>query len=424
LFTERDGGWLVAPFVALMLPPGAVRTGELSEAEIQALDGELEVLCASMDDVFARPASRENLRAMVRGLLSEVPRKNLWQLAESAGHPNPDRLQGFLAKAAWDADELRDRVREYAVAALADEDAVLIADETGDLKKGTKSAGVQRQYTGTAGRIENAQVSVHLSYGSRRGRTLIDRELYLGKHWAGTTAGHQARCAEQGIPPERAAAVATKPELALRMLERALAAGVPFTYFLADEAYGQCRALRAWLEERQVRYVLAVPKDEVLPLPDGRTRQARELYAVVPEAAFERRSCADGAKGPREYDWAAVQLASVSTGLERHLLIRRSTVPNKKDKRTGELVREIAYFLCHTHPDTTLAEMVVAAGQRWMVEESFQVAKGQVGLDEHEVRKWCSWYRHTTVCMLAMVFLVTVRSRLIPAPPTTPDPRP
>lgn len=166
--------------------------------------------------------------------------------------------------------------------------------------------------------------------------------------------------------------------------------------------------MRAWLEEHQVRYVLAIPKDEVLPLPDGRTRQTRELWALVPEDAFERWSCADGAKGPREYDWAAVQLASFSTGLERHLLIRRSTVPNKKDRKTGELVREIAYFLCHTHPDTTLAEMVVAAGQRWMVEEPFQVAKGQVGLDEHEVRKWCSWYRHTTVCMLAMVVLVTV----------------
>jgi SRSO17 transposase len=403
-----------------MLPPGAVPMGELDEAEIRALDGELEALCASVDDVFARPASRENLRAMVRGLLSEVPRKNLWQLAEFAGHPNPDRLQGFLAKASWDADELRDRVRAYAVTALAADDAVLIADETGDIKKGTKTAGVQRQYTGTAGRIENAQVSVHLSYGSRRGRTLIDRELYLGRPWAGTTAEHERRCAEQGIPPERATAVATKPELARRMLERALAASVPFTYFLADEAYGQCRTLRSWLEERRVRYVLAIPKSEVVPLPDGRTRQARELYAIVPEEAFERRSCADGAKGPREYDWAAVQLASTARGLERHLLIRRSTVPNKKDKKSGELVREIAYFLCHTAPGATMAELVRAAGQRWMVEESYQVAKGQVGLDEHEVRKWCSWYRHTTVCMLAMAFLTAVRSRRIP-PPRRPE---
>ncbi|WP_344598960.1 IS701 family transposase [Streptomyces violaceusniger] len=285
-----------------MLPPGAVRAGELGEAEIRSLDGELEALCASVDDVFARPGSRENLRARVRGLLSEVPRKNLWQLAEFAGHPNPDRLQGFLAKAAWDADELRDRVRAYAVAALAADDAVLIADETGDIKKGAKTAGVQRQYTGTAGRIENAQVSVHLSYGFRRGRTLIDRELYLGRVWAGTTAGHERRCVEQGIPPERATAVATKPELARRMLERALSAGVPFTYFLADEAYGQSRALRAWLEDWRVRYVLAIPKNEVVPLPDGCTRQARELYAIVPEETFERRSCAGGAKGPREYD--------------------------------------------------------------------------------------------------------------------------
>jgi SRSO17 transposase len=407
-----------------MMPVGVVLTGELSEAEIRSLDGELEALCASVDDVFARPASRENLRAMVRGLLSEVPRKNLWQLAECAGHPNPDRLQGFLAKAAWDADELRDRVRAYAVAALAAGDAVLIADETGDIKKGTKSAGVQRQYTGTAGRIENAQVSVHLSYGSRRGRTLIDRELYLGKDWVGTTPERQARCAEQGVPGDRTTAVATKPELARRMLQRALEAGVPFTYFLADEVYGQCRALRTWLEEQQVHYVLSIPKDEALPLPDGRTRQARELYALVPEDTLERRSCADGSKGPREYDWAYVQLADSQAGLARYLLIRRSTVPNKKDKKTGKLVCEVAYFLCHTAPGTTLAELVAAAGRRWMVEESFQVAKGQVGLDEHEVRKWCSWYRHTTVCMLAMAFLVAVRSRHIPVQPTEPDPRP
>lgn len=317
-----------------------------------------------------------------------------------------------------------DRVRAFAVAALADQDAVLIADETGDLKKGRKSAGVRRQYTGTAGRIENAEVSVHLSYGPRRGRNLIDRELYLGKDWAGTTGDHGQRCAEQGIPPGRVTQAATKPELARRMLERAVYAGVPFSYFLADEVYGQSRALRAWLEEHRIRYVLAIPKDEAPLLPDARTRQARELYALVPEEAFERRSCADSAKGLRDYDWATLQLAPTAQGLERHLLIRRSTVPNKKNKKTGELVREVAYFLCHTDPDATSAALVTAAGQRWMVEESFQVAKGQVGLDEHEVRKWCSWYRHTTVCMLAMAFLVAARNRLIPRQPSAPGPRP
>ncbi|MET9914140.1 transposase [Streptomyces sp. NPDC006476] len=198
------------------------------------------------------------------------------------------------------------------------------------------------------------------------------------------------------------------------MLERALAAPVPFTYFLADEAYGQCRALRAWLEEHQVRYVLAIPKDEVLALPDGRTQQARELWALVPEDAFERRSCTDGAKEPREYDWTAIQLASVSTGLERHLLIRRSTVPSKKDKKAGQLVREIAYFLCHTPPGHDLGR---DGRRRRAALDAGRVVpgrEGEWGLDEHEVRKSCSWYRHTTVRMLAMGFLVR------PEPANTP----
>lgn len=170
--------------------------------------------------------------------------------------------------------------------------------------------------------------------------------------------------------------------------------------------------------------MLAIPKDEALPLPDGHQRQARELYALVPEDAFERRSCAEGAKGPREYDWAHVRLADTARGLERHLLMRRSTVPNKKDKKTGQLVREVAYFACHAEPAATLAALACAAGKCWMVEESFQVAKGQVGLDEHEVRKWCSWYRHATVCMLAMAFLTAVRSRHISASTPPPAHRP
>ncbi|MGW0032773.1 transposase [Streptomyces sp. NPDC003314] len=189
-----------------MLPPGAVLTDVLDEAGIRSLDGESETLCASTDDVFARPVSREDL-PMVRGLLSEGPRKNLWQPAEFTGRPDPGRPQGFLAKASWDADGLRDRVGAYAVTAPAAYDAVLIADETGDIEKGTTTAGVLRQYTGTAGRIENARVSVHLSYGSSRGRTLIDRELYLGRPWAGTTANTgdavPSRASRPSGPPRR-----------------------------------------------------------------------------------------------------------------------------------------------------------------------------------------------------------------------------
>lgn len=179
--------------MGLMLPPGLVRRDELTAYEVRCWDADLEALCASVDDVFRRPASWANLRAMVRGLLSDVPRKNMWQVAEAAGHASPDRLQDFLARAVWDADELRDRVREFVVDSLRAEDAVLIADETGDIKKGTKSAGVDRQYTGVTGQVGNAQVSVLLSYGSSRGRAIIDRELYAGQHWAGRGEEHRRR---------------------------------------------------------------------------------------------------------------------------------------------------------------------------------------------------------------------------------------
>ncbi|MGW2207366.1 IS701 family transposase [Streptomyces sp. NPDC001774] len=228
--------------MGLTMPPGLVRRDELTADEVRRWDDDLEGLCASMDDVFVRPASRQNLRDMVRGLLSDVPRKNMWQVAEAAGHPTPDRLQDFLARATWDADELRDRVREFVVDSLRAGDAVLIADETGDIKKGVKSVGVARQYTGVTGQVENAQVSVHLSYGSARGRAIIDRELYLGLHWAGTGGEHEERCRAAGVPGERARQVVTKPELARRMLERALDASVSFSWFLADELYGTSRS--------------------------------------------------------------------------------------------------------------------------------------------------------------------------------------
>ncbi|MFC8290219.1 transposase [Streptomyces sp. NPDC057242] len=274
---------------------------------------------------------------MARGLLSEVPRKNLWQPAEFAGRPDPDRLQGFLPKASCDADEVRDRVRAYAVTALAADDAVLIADETGDIEKETKTADAQRQYAGTAGRIQNARVSVHLLYGSSRSRTLIDRELHLGRPWVGTAAEHERRRAEQGIPPERATTVAAKPEPARRMLERTLAAKAPFTYFLADEAHGRCRAPRAWLEERQVRYVLAVPKNEVVQLPDGRTRQARELHVLVPMEALERRSLRRRRQGPPRVrpDSRPARLHSGRAGTPpADPPLRRARREGREDRRT------------------------------------------------------------------------------------------
>lgn len=270
----------------------------------------------SVDDVFRRPASRENLRAMVRGLLSDVPRKNMGQVAEAAGHALLDRLPDFLARAAWDADELRDRVREFVVDSLQAEDAVLIADETGDIKKGTKSAGVDRQYTGVTRQVENAQVSVHLSYGSSRGRAIIDRELYAGQHWAGRGEEHRRRCEEASIPQERARAVVTKPEPARRMVERALEAGVPFSYFLADELYGGSRALRAWLKRTPG------------PLRDGDPEERG--------AAAGRRPCPSGAaavsEASRDTD-GAPQLRGRGQGTARLRLRRRR--PGRYPSRPG-----------------------------------------------------------------------------------------
>lgn len=219
------------------------------------------------------------------------------------------------------------------------EDAVLIADETDDIKMGVKSAGVARQYTGVTGQVENAQVSVHLSYGSSLGRAIIDRELHAGQHWPGPGEEHRRRrCEEAGVPEERArgghqAGAGPAHGRTCPRRRRVL------RYFLADELYGGSRSLRAWLEEHQVRYVMAIPKNEVLPLSDGRTQEARQLWARVPETVLERRSCADGAKGPRAYDFAVVALADTPAGLKRTLLIRRSTVPNKKTRRANSSAR-------------------------------------------------------------------------------------
>ncbi len=415
---EGAGPFSLSPAGALLCkggdPESAVGGGslEIDPAVVRSWERVLEEMFEGMDDLFVRSEPRRHMRSYVRGLLSDLPRKNIWHLAEQAGMSCPDGLQALLAQSPWDEGIMRDRVRALAVAALGEGDGVLIVDETADIKKGVKTVGVQRQHAGITGQVENCQTSVHLSYGSSRGRTIIDSELYVGRPWV----DDPERCAGAEIPDARARTVLTKPALARLMVERALAAEVAFRWFCADEAYGHNRALRAWLEEQDVDYVLAVPKTESLPLPDGREREARHLIALAPPECWERRSCADGSKGPRLYDWAHVELAPTASGKARWVLARRSTIPNKKGKN-GELVCEVAYFIVHAPQSTTFTELVAAAGLRWMVEETFQLAKSEVGFDEHEVRKWHSWYRHTVLCTLAMAFLVTIRSRPIPTCP-------
>ena len=349
--------------------------------------GAFDELMLRVGSRFGRVEPRRRARAFVLGLLAELPRKNCWTIAEQAGDATPDGMQHLLARARWDADGMRDDLRGYIAEYLGDPDAVLVVDETGDLKKGTATAGVQRQYTGTAGRIENAQVAVYLGYAAPAGHALIDRELYLPQSWT----GDPDRCAAAGIPAD--VTFATKPQLARRMIQRAVTAGVPFAWTAADEVYGDNGPLRAWLEQGQLRYVLAVSCDHRVPAGAGHTIRADELAARLPRRAWQRLSAGEGAKGHRYHDWAWTSISDPRPG-HRWLLIRRTP-------RTGEL----AFYRCYAPHPVPLATLVNVAGRRWTVEENFQAGKGLTGLDEHQVRRWTSWYRWATLTMLAAAFL-------------------
>jgi SRSO17 transposase len=347
---------------------------------------EFDDLMARIAGRFARVEPRRRVRAFVLGLLSDLPRKNCWTIAEQAGDATPDGMQHLLAGAQWDADAVRDDLRDCVVEHLGGSDAVLVAGETGDVKKGTATAGVQRQYTGTAGRIENCQVAVFLTYASAAGHALIDRDLYLPKSWI----SDPGRCRAAGIPG--GTAFATKPKLARVMIARALDAGTPAGWVAGDEVYGADPGLRADLEHRQVGYVLAVARTCQVATGGGAC-PAGKIAARLPRSAWQRYSAGQGAKGHRYYDWAWVSTGPGQPGCH-WLLIRRH-------RRT----RELAFYRCYSPRHVPLATLVKVAGRRWTTEENFQATKGLAGLDEHQVRSWVSWYRWTTLAMLACAFL-------------------
>jgi SRSO17 transposase len=366
--------------------------------EVQGWAAGLDALHVRIAGRFARAEPRRRALAYLRGLLGNVGRKNGWQLAEHAGERTPDGMQRLLATADWDPDRVRDDLRAYVVERLGDVGAVLVVDETGFLKKGTTSVGVQRQYSGTAGKVDNCQLGVFLAYASGRGRAFIDRELYLPQCWT----DDPARCRAARVPEQ--VGFRTKPQLAQLMLERALDAGVPAGWVTADEVYGGSPTLRQWLEGRGVSYVLAVKCTEPLVIsgPDGPVRAtAEQLAAAVPAEQWVTASAGQGAKGRRLYDWTRIQLAAPATaGKARWLLVRRS-------RRDGEL----AFYACSGPAGTSLVGLVRVAGTRWAVEEGFEQAKGEVGLDHYEVRKWPGWYRHITLALLAHAFLAVTRAQ-------------
>ncbi len=346
---------------------------------------------------FRRPEPRRRALEYLRGLLSPVERKNGWQLAEQAGDATPDGVQRLLSTYRWDADQVRDDLRDYVAEHLGGADGVLVVDETGFLKKGDKSVGVQRQYSGTAGRTENSQVGVFLAYAGVKGRTLLDRELYLPQVWA----EDRERRREAGVPEY--AGFRTKPQLAQMMLERAVESGIPFGWVTGDEVYGSDRNLRLWLEREGIPHVLAIKSSEKLwALTDKGPLQVRadRLAAQVEETDWVRRSAGDGAKGPRLYDWTTVAIRPLrEPGKEYWLLARRSIA--KPD--------ELACYVCYGPAGTTQEELARVAGTRWAIEECFEEAKGQVGLDQYEVRRWDGWYRHITLAMLAYAYLAVIR---------------
>ena len=339
---------------------------------------------------FRRYEPLRHAAELMAGMVSGLDRKNCWTIAEHRGDATPDGLQHLLARASWDAEEVRDDLRDYVIDAFGDPGAILVVDETGDVKKGLHSVGVQRQYSGTAGRIENSQVAVYLTYAAPRGHALIDRALYLPKSWT----QDPMRCVNAGIPADKGS-FATKPTLAIELIDRAVAAQIPAAWVAGDEVYGADPRLRAAIRGHHLGYVMAIAANRRVPTHAGPIR-VDALPALIPSYAWQKHSAGAGAHGPRLYSWAWFRLLAeddTDTGVH-HLLIRRNDA-------TGEL----AYLRCYSPRPVTLHTLVAVAGQRWRIEESFQAAKGLVGLDQHQVRRWKSWHRWTTLAMLAHAFL-------------------
>jgi SRSO17 transposase len=374
-------------------------TESVNSRTIEDWSAYLEELHSRIANRFLRPEVRQRAYCYLSGLLAEVGRKNSWQMAEAIGQARPRGVQHLLNDARWDPDAVREDLPEYVVEHLGDEEnGVLIVDETGFLKKGEKSVGVARQYTGTAGKRENCQVGVFLCYASEEGAAFVDRALYLPKEWI----DDPWRLSEAGVPEE--VGFSTKGQLAKAMVNRAFEAGIPARWVVADTVYGMRRGLRGWLEEKGRSYVMAVSSSKGV-YHEGHHRRVGKVAQSLPEQSWTRASAGKGTKGERLYDWACLALPESGTYREgvragRWLLMRRSITDPE----------EIAYYLCYGPSHTDVHELIRIAGRRWTIEDCFEAAKGEVGLDEYEVRKWEGWHRHVTLCLLAHAYLAVVRS--------------
>jgi SRSO17 transposase len=366
--------------------PDVVYDGAVTRADLDVWESGLDDVLARIRPLFYRTESQKHAEQYLRGLLSPIERKNGWTIAEHVGELEPKALQRFLNLSPWDADALLTLNREYAMEHLADPGGILVADPTGFAKKGTKSVGVQRQYSGTLGRVDNCQIATFLAYVTpARDRVLLDRRLYLPeKSWI----ADPARCTEAGVPPD--VVFATRPVQVKEMIEAALQAGVPFAWFTADEEFGQNPGLCGYLEENIIPYVMAVPKNWKFADTEGHTGQFDVLARRLRPNSWQRRACGIGSKGFRVYDWALIE----STDPDHQYMIRRSVDDG-----------ELAFYHCYNPRHAGFGELVHVAGARWPIEECFGAGKNEVGLDHYQVRTWDAWHRHITFAMLAHTFL-------------------
>src|SRR3954453_4219044 len=387
-----------------------------------AIEDALELWAVSLREVkrrirplFTQERVAASAGLFLDGLLGPERRKTGWMRAEAAGDPGPWREQAILGRGRWEADALRDVVRDYALETLAAPDAVLVLDETGFLKQGKASCGVARQYTGSAGKVTHFQIGVFAAYASRHGHALIDRALYLPKAWT----DDPARLAAAHVPP--GITFATKPRLALTIVGRAIAAGVPFAWVAADSVYGVGGGGTA-LGRGGKGYVLGVSASHPFNSWGGKPAVAGTAEAIAADldpAAWRRLSAGEGTKGPGVYDWAYLELAGLEaaeyedgrTGLwTRGLLVRRSVADGG-----------CAYFTTWCPAGTAIETLVKVEGPRWAVEDAFETAKTELGLDHNETRSWHGWHRHVSLVMLAFAMLATIRRRAnAPAPPKIP----
>ena len=331
----------------------------------------------------------------ITGLMSKIDRKNSWQLSEGLGKTTPYQFQRLLSQSVWEEGRARDFVQDYSIKHLGSS-GTCIFDDTGFLKKGKKSAGVQRQYTGTAGRVENCQIGVFAAWSTSNGHTLIDRELYLPNSWL----EEEQRCQEASVPKEKT--FQTKQQLALLMYDRLLKRGHRPLWVVADEAYGRDQYFRKHLEREDQGYVLAVPKDHRIRIGLKRLSCEKFVQKLSP-SAWHRLSCGDGTKGDRLADWSLLQTSQKASFGFCHFILSKRGIKSSKD---------FSYYHVFATKEASLEELVRVCGQRWPIEECFEMAKNETGLDQYEVRSWKGWYRHITLSMMALAFLVVERAAL------------